>query len=125
VLDHPVDHVPDQLLVARDQALEAPRAPAPAPPAPVPSSSLMRGFGYRQRENGCSLTLGRMKKLQPRAPGRVHRLERAMAPAQPEKFHGFRILIPITLFICIVVAIKVVVDSALRRRLAETNASED
>ena len=37
----------------------------------------------------------------------------------------FAYLIPITLFVCIVVAIKVVVDARLRRRLAETNASED
>ena len=37
----------------------------------------------------------------------------------------FAYLIPITLFVCIVMAIKVVVDSRLRRRLAETNASED
>jgi len=34
-------------------------------------------------------------------------------------------LIPITLFICIVMAIKVVVDSRFKRRLAETHASED
>lgn len=37
----------------------------------------------------------------------------------------FEILIPITLFICIVVAIKVVVESRFKRRLAETHASED
>jgi hypothetical protein len=37
----------------------------------------------------------------------------------------FAYLIPITLFVCIVMAIKVVVDSRLRRRLAETNASEE
>ena len=37
----------------------------------------------------------------------------------------FAYLIPITLFVCIVLAIKVVVDARLRRRLAETNASED
>ena len=37
----------------------------------------------------------------------------------------FALLIPITLFVCIVMAIKVVVDSRLRRRLAETNASEE
>ncbi len=34
-------------------------------------------------------------------------------------------LIPITLFLCIVAIIKIVVDSRLRRRLAETHASED
>ena len=37
----------------------------------------------------------------------------------------FAVLIPITLFISVVMAIKVIVDSRLRRRLAETNASED
>ena len=37
----------------------------------------------------------------------------------------FAYLIPITLFVCIVMAIKVVVDSRLRRRLAETNPSEE
>ena len=37
----------------------------------------------------------------------------------------FALLIPIVLFVCIVVAIKIVVESRLRRRLAETNASED
>ena len=37
----------------------------------------------------------------------------------------FALLIPIVLFICIVMAIKVVVDSRLRRRLAETNPSEE
>ena len=34
-------------------------------------------------------------------------------------------LIPITLFVCIVVAIKVVVDARVRRRIAETNPSEE
>ncbi len=34
-------------------------------------------------------------------------------------------LVPITLFLCIVAIIKIVVDSRLRRRLAETHASED
>jgi hypothetical protein len=34
-------------------------------------------------------------------------------------------LIPITLFVCITLSIKYVVDSRLRRRLAETHASED
>jgi len=38
---------------------------------------------------------------------------------------NFEILIPITLFVCIVVAIKVVVESRFKRRLAETNTSED
>jgi len=37
----------------------------------------------------------------------------------------FALLVPITLFIAIVYAIKIVVDSRLRRRMAETNASED
>jgi hypothetical protein len=37
----------------------------------------------------------------------------------------FTILIPITLFICIVVAIKVIVDAKVRKRIAETNPSED
>jgi hypothetical protein len=34
-------------------------------------------------------------------------------------------LIPITLFVCIVVAIKVIVDARVRRRIAETNPSEE
>lgn len=38
---------------------------------------------------------------------------------------NFEILIPITLFICIVAAIKFVVDSRLRRRLAETHADQE
>lgn len=38
---------------------------------------------------------------------------------------AFEIFIPITLFICITLAIKIVADSRLRRRLAETHASED
>ena len=37
----------------------------------------------------------------------------------------FAYLIPITLFVCIVVAIKVVVDARVRRRIAETNPSEE
>lgn len=37
----------------------------------------------------------------------------------------FEIFIPITLFICVVAAIKFIVDGRLRRRLAETHASED
>lgn len=37
----------------------------------------------------------------------------------------FALLIPIAAFICIVMAIKIVVENRLRRRLAETNASED
>ncbi|MDX2300674.1 MAG: hypothetical protein NW204_13195 [Xanthomonadaceae bacterium] len=37
----------------------------------------------------------------------------------------FALLIPITAFICTVAIIKIVVDSRLRRRLAETHASED
>lgn len=35
------------------------------------------------------------------------------------------LLIPISFFICVVYAIKVVVDGRMRRRLAETNGSED
>jgi hypothetical protein len=37
----------------------------------------------------------------------------------------FALLIPISAFICIVMAIKIIVENRLRRRLAETNASED
>jgi hypothetical protein len=37
----------------------------------------------------------------------------------------FGLLVPITAFICIVWAIKIIFDSRLRRRLAETNASEE
>ena len=37
----------------------------------------------------------------------------------------FAYLIPISLFVCVVMAIKVIVDSRLRRRLAETNASDE
>ena len=37
----------------------------------------------------------------------------------------FGLLVPITAFICIVVAIKVIVEAKLRGRLAENNASED
>lgn len=37
----------------------------------------------------------------------------------------FALLVPITAIIAVVMAIKVVVDSRLRRRLAETNPSEE
>ena len=37
----------------------------------------------------------------------------------------FAYLIPITLFVCIVLAIKVVVDARWRKRLVETNPSEE
>ena len=37
----------------------------------------------------------------------------------------FALLVPITAFICVVLAIKVVVEARLRSRLAENNASED
>jgi len=37
----------------------------------------------------------------------------------------FALLIPISLFVCIVMAIKIVVESRFKRRLAETNTSED
>ena len=37
----------------------------------------------------------------------------------------FGLLVPITAFICIVMAIKIIVETRLRARLAETNASED
>jgi hypothetical protein len=37
----------------------------------------------------------------------------------------FALLVPITAFICVVMAIKVVVEARLRSRLAENNASED
>ena len=37
----------------------------------------------------------------------------------------FAILIPITALVSIVMAIKIIVDSRLRRRLAETNASDE
>ena len=37
----------------------------------------------------------------------------------------FGLLVPITAFICIVMAIKVIVEARLRSRMAETNASED
>ena len=37
----------------------------------------------------------------------------------------FALLVPISMFAAIVMAIKVIVDSRLRRRLAETNPSEE
>ena len=37
----------------------------------------------------------------------------------------FEIFIPIVLFICIVMAIKIVVEARLRRRLAETHATDE
>ena len=37
----------------------------------------------------------------------------------------FAYFIPITLFVCIVLAIKVIVDARVRRRIAETNPSEE
>jgi hypothetical protein len=37
----------------------------------------------------------------------------------------FGLLVPITAFICIVMAIKIIVETRLRARLAETNASEE
>ena len=37
----------------------------------------------------------------------------------------FALMIPISLFIAIVMSIKIIVENRLRRRLAETNASED
>jgi len=37
----------------------------------------------------------------------------------------FALLIPIVLFICITLSIKYIVDARLRRRLAETHATED
>ena len=37
----------------------------------------------------------------------------------------FALLVPIAAILSIVMAIKIIVDSRLRRRLAETNASED
>jgi len=37
----------------------------------------------------------------------------------------FTMMVPISLFICIVLAIKVVVDARWRRRLVETNPSEE
>jgi len=38
---------------------------------------------------------------------------------------NFEILIPITLFICIVYAIKVVVDARVRRQMLESNGSQE
>ena len=127
VLDHAVDHVPDQLLVARDQAFEGPGGPrqyrlhqflvlahgavgyrpdgrtvaAYARSAPgVEKAATAGAWPYPSPSNG------------PWAPGH-----------QPENFHGFRTArsrSPCSS--CIVMAIKIVVDSRLRRRLAETNA---
>ena len=37
----------------------------------------------------------------------------------------FALFIPIAMIVAVVMAIKIIVDSRLRRRLAETNASED
>ncbi|MEO6171855.1 MAG: hypothetical protein ABIP02_01930 [Arenimonas sp.] len=37
----------------------------------------------------------------------------------------FTLLIPITLFICIVASIKIIAESRLRRRLSETHATDD
>ena len=38
---------------------------------------------------------------------------------------NFEILIPITLFICIVYAIKVVVDARLRKQMVDANGAQD
>jgi len=37
----------------------------------------------------------------------------------------FALLVPIAMIVAVVMAIKIIVDSRLRRRMAETNASED
>ena len=37
----------------------------------------------------------------------------------------FALFIPIVFFICVTLAIKIIVDSRLRRRMAETHASEE
>ena len=37
----------------------------------------------------------------------------------------FAYFIPISLFVCIVLAIKVIIDGKVRKRIAETNPSED
>ena len=37
----------------------------------------------------------------------------------------FALLVPISLFVCITLAIKTVVDARVRRRIAETNPSDD
>jgi hypothetical protein len=39
--------------------------------------------------------------------------------------HNLEVLIPITLFLCIAASIKFIVDARLRRRIAETNPSEE
>ena len=59
-------------------------------------------------------------------PGPVHRCERAgSCPPDRRKTLDFTLLVPITAFLSVVWAIKIIFDSRLRRRLAETNASED
>jgi membrane-associated HD superfamily phosphohydrolase len=53
------------------------------------------------------------------------------SPKQAVRLHpgettmDFALLIPIVMFICIVMAIKIVVEARFKRRLTETNASED
>ena len=42
-----------------------------------------------------------------------------------EQTHGFRILIPIVLFICITYAIKIVVDARVRSRMIGAGGSEE
>lgn len=37
----------------------------------------------------------------------------------------FAFFVPITFFVCVTLAIKYIIDGRVRRRLAETNASED
>jgi hypothetical protein len=63
--------------------------------------------------------------IAPRATGITPAVSIAARPHPPEHTMNFEILIPITLFICIVYAIKVVVDARVRKQMMESNGSEE
>jgi hypothetical protein len=62
--------------------------------------------------------------LQPKAT-RPYLLFRLPHHPTAEPAMNFEILIPITLFICIVYAIKVVVDARLRKQMVDSNGAQD
>src|SRR5699024_6240996 len=109
-----VDHVPDQLLVARDQAFESPRGPRQyrlhqflvLAHARLDTATALRVAPYARGGAG-------VKNLQPGAPPPYPSLRTGAEGARPTRSRtmDFALFVPISMFFAIVLAIKVVVDA--------------
>src|SRR5690349_7503095 len=112
-------HRPWKVRTRRSNAPGAPRSTASASSRSLLGAerSSIAPLGYARGANGC-----KCRRCNRRGGRRLSCAEPVHHRSKPM---NFEILIPITLFICIVYAIKVVVDARVRRQMVTVGGSEE